>query len=419
MKRLLLRSLLIVLSLVLAIGIAELAYRVFGPEEGRVRYEQYFEDAGRQRTDVAAAIARGDVIVGDLPRNRARWARAHTFYICYRDNPRAALDERHCTRADINRFGIRDSQEVTYEKPPGEWRLVCLGDSFTFGWGVNEPDTWVRQIETKLRPKALLRGVGLRAINCGASGTLLVDEYWWALRDRFHEFNPDMVLATICLNDLVPMPNVLAWQRPATRLPGQGVLRLIGAAAAMLTESSRLSLDPEVDWGRLLLQLPDREEAARALDDDTVQALVRAVGVRAEASPADMRRFLVAYTNKLYADVGTPGDAIWKNGGPQAALRAMRDWCAERGVRFGVVVWPLFQGIESAETYPFHTLHRVVADFCEEEGIPHLDLLETFVGRPSASLWCDPSDLHANELAHRLASEPIARFVARTGGLPR
>jgi lysophospholipase L1-like esterase len=413
-RRLLLRCGLAGLSLALAFGLAEIAVRVLGPAGGALAHEHYYEDAQRQRTDLAAAVARGDVVVGDLPRNRARWARAHTFYLCYKDNPRPALDGRGCARVCINQFGLRDDENLTYEKPAGEWRLLCLGDSFTFGWGVDDADTWVRQIETKLAAAARVR-----AINCGAAGTLLVDEYWWGLRDRFHRFAPDMVLVTICLNDLVPMPQVLAMQRPPSALPGAGWSRLIAAAQRYHNDRNLLNLDPTVDWGDLLLGLPDRDEAAAALDPDRLRLYLDALGVRRAASDDDKRRFLVAYTQQLYERTATPAEAVWRNGGPQVALRAMRDWCAARDVRFAVVVWPLFQGLESAASYPFRTLHEVVAEFCAAEGIAHLDLLGVFLGRRGPALWCDPADMHANEAAHRLAAPAIADFVARVGGLPR
>lgn len=416
-RKLLNRCMLVLLSLGLALALAEVAYRWFGPGEAAFGYQQYYEDAERRPTDYAQAAARGDLVT-DLPRNRSRWARAHTFYICYKNNPRADLDRRHCVPVHINSFGLRDREDLTYEASPGQRRVLCLGDSFTFGFGVAIEDAWVRRIEALLP-------AGVRTINCGAAGTLLVDEYWWALRDRFHKFSSDMVLVTICLNDLVPMPHTLALHRPANSLPppvaipGAGWSRLLAALQAQLQRRSPqeyLNLDPEVDWGDLLLRLPDRDEEAAALSPADMGHYLRMLGAGAYLAPAEQRRGLVLYTQKLYGDLGMPAAATWKNGGPQVALQAMRDWCGERRLPFGVVVWPLFQGLEAAATYPFHTLHRGVAEFCAAEGIAHLDLLPTFLGRSSASLWCDPSDLHANALAHELAAEPIARFVERVGG---
>ena len=77
-----------------------------------------------------------------------------------------------------------------------------------------------------------------------------------------------------------------------------------------------------------------------------------------------------------------------------------------------MVTWPLFQGLASREDYPFHTLHRVVRAFCEQEGIAHLDLLDAFLGQRAEDLWVDPSDMHGNEVAHSIATPVLAAAIA-------
>lgn len=355
-------------SLVLSLLLAEGAYRLLAPAETGHRI--WFEDAARRPTTLADALRRGEAKVGPPPRRRPRWVKPVTWYICYRGGRRPGMDERGCVQVRINRFGLRDREDLTYAKPAGETRVLCLGDSFTFGYGVPVEWTWPRLVEPLVRVEGRLR-----TINCGLAGTLLVDECWWELRDRFHRFEPDVVLQTICLNDLAPFPDTIAWFRPEPRLDWLRWSRLASAVLDAYYMANRTNLDPGKDYGEILLQLPDH-------------------------SP-------------LYEQQGMPPEAAWKNGGPQTALREMRDWCRERGVRLGVVVWPLFQGLEADREYPFETLHRVVAEFCAKEGIAHLDLLETFRGHDSESLWVDPADQHPNEVAQRLAAPRIAGFVQR------
>lgn len=52
--------------------------------------------------------------------------------------------------ADINSLGFRD-REFKPKTDPDEIRIAVLGDSFTFGWGVAEEESWPRILETKLR----------------------------------------------------------------------------------------------------------------------------------------------------------------------------------------------------------------------------------------------------------------------------
>jgi hypothetical protein len=73
--------------------------------------------------------------------------------------------------------------------------------------------------------------------------------------------------------------------------------------------------------------------------------------------------------------------------------------------------WPLLVGLEGR--YPFAAVHEKVRRFCVKEGIEFLDLLDTFRGRPSASLWVHPVDRHPNEEANRLAAAALLPVVRR------
>lgn len=360
------------LGFVLALGLVEIALRVWNPLAGRASYESYFEDSERNRVDYSQAKARGLVTEPGLPRGRGTWAPGTVFYMCYRDGHRPYMDARGCARVDINALGIRDRADLTWDKPPGTRRVLCLGDSFTFGWGVSDDLIWVRLLDRGLRRRPGLADVS--AINCGAAGTLYVDEYWWGLRDRFGRLQPDAVLVSLCLNDIVLMPNTVALESPDVARRRSYPLAILRVADAIYSFRHRFDLDPSVDWGQLLLSIPPNDP--------------------------------------FYAAKAETPDMFWPSGQPQAALRAMRDWCHERHVQFGVVVWPLFQNLAPGEHYPFRTLHAAVEKFCAAEGISSLDLLPTFLGQRAEDLWVDPSDMHGNEKAHALAAPVIEAFVA-------
>lgn len=360
----------VLLGLLLATTVAEVALRVFTLVVGRARYESYFEDSDRQRIDYGRAKERGLVVQPGLPRQRAVWAPDTVFYMCYRGGSRPYMDDRGCVRVDINQLGLRDRPDLTWEKPAGQRRLLCLGDSFTFGWGVRDDLTWVRLVERALRGTDGYADV--RAVNCGAAGTLYIDEYWWGLRDRFGRLGPDAVVVSICLNDVALMPNTVALEAPHA-VPADSPFALVRLARAAHAFRHRFDLDPAVDWGDLLLRIP----------------------------PGD----------PWFAAKAESPDMFWPSGNPQDALRAMRAWCREQAIGFGVVVWPLFQNLGRDEHYPFATLHRVVGEFCAAEGIAALDLLDVFEGQSAPELWVDPSDMHGNEKAHALAAPHIERFV--------
>lgn len=64
----------------------------------------------------------------------------------------------------INRLGLR---ERDLPNDTSLFRIAAIGDSYTYGWGVNAEDTWLRQIETYL----LDHGYPVFTVNMGKPGT--------------------------------------------------------------------------------------------------------------------------------------------------------------------------------------------------------------------------------------------------------
>lgn len=80
------------------------------------------------------------------------------------------LTELHETReysyvATISAQGLRN-EEVVMPKPKGEYRILAIGDSFTFGEGVDVQQTWVKQTEQGLQEK----GYPVKIIDAGKPG---------------------------------------------------------------------------------------------------------------------------------------------------------------------------------------------------------------------------------------------------------
>jgi lysophospholipase L1-like esterase len=89
-----------------------------------------------------------------------------------------------------NSHGLRD-HEFPAQRPPEEARVVCLGNSTTFGTGVAGADTYPKQLETLLNarsgaPRSLV-------INGGGQGTS-VDQMLSFLQDKGLAFDPAVVV---------------------------------------------------------------------------------------------------------------------------------------------------------------------------------------------------------------------------------
>ncbi len=104
------------------------------------------------------------------------------------------------TRADvsINADGFRGTLR-TREKPPGTVRLLGLGDSVMFGWGVDNGLDYLSVLERRLRERE--PGTNWEVVNTAAPGYNTVMEVE-TLKRRGLGYAPDIVILGYCVNDL-------------------------------------------------------------------------------------------------------------------------------------------------------------------------------------------------------------------------
>lgn len=97
--------------------------------------------------------------------------------------------------ARFNELGLRGP---AYGGPrAGERRVLCLGDSFTFGYGLDEEKIFPTKLERQLNAQG---GGNWRVINAGVGGWGALQETKYA-RAHFDLFRPDVVVLTVCDND--------------------------------------------------------------------------------------------------------------------------------------------------------------------------------------------------------------------------
>ena len=98
----------------------------------------------------------------------------------------------------INSSGMR-GPEVT--EPKRGYRIIALGNSCTFGWGVAFEDTWAHQLEIMLNEQLPDRGV--EVINAGVPGYSSHQGKQY-LEGELFSLEPDMVLVMLGFNDHYP-----------------------------------------------------------------------------------------------------------------------------------------------------------------------------------------------------------------------
>jgi lysophospholipase L1-like esterase len=98
----------------------------------------------------------------------------------------------------INADGFRD-RRYRRPKPAGVYRIIVIGDSIAFGYGVEEADTFPKVLEARL---AMLNpSLTVEVMNLGVGG---YNPYTEAalLADVGIAYEPDLVLVQFCVNDL-------------------------------------------------------------------------------------------------------------------------------------------------------------------------------------------------------------------------
>jgi GDSL-like Lipase/Acylhydrolase family len=249
-----------------------------------------------------------------------------------------------------NPQGFRSPQD--FERATPRRRIVLLGDSYTFGTGVEQGQTFAARLEHALRRT--------RTYNFGIGG-FGVDQMWRTLHHYALAVRPDVVVLAFIRNDLDRSLSAIRlghdWlAKPTYRLDGEKLVPLTlenrpGALARWVSARSRLL------------------------------ELWRRVGYSVGW------RFPVGYRWRLN----------------RAIFAAVRDECRAAGVPLVVVHLPVNRRTPAP---------MLSEEFARLE-IPFLDLTDHLP--PDADALYFEHDPHFSPAGHRFAAEEIARFLVEQG----
>lgn len=97
----------------------------------------------------------------------------------------------------INSDGLRDEAVHVNPKPPGVFRMLVVGDSFTFGTGSNYGDIWPVILERRLAAG----GWNVDVVKAGVEGSDTRRELL-IMRKQVPRYRPDLVVLAFLPNDL-------------------------------------------------------------------------------------------------------------------------------------------------------------------------------------------------------------------------
>jgi lysophospholipase L1-like esterase len=327
-----------------------------------------------------------------------------------------------------NALGLRD-REVAPTKPPGTFRILMLGDSFTEGGGLRLEDTVAKRVEAALRAGPC-RGA-IEVVNAGVGSYSPILEYLF-LKNVGLGLGPDLVVLNFDMTDVHD-------DYIRTRVARVGADGLPLAVPSDRRRETAILLPPLAKpralgflepAERLLDRLALWQLLRRSRVGQTLFGSLRLTEERLEAVGAvgDVRYDVLAATR----DGDSPRlRAAWRLTGRY--LAAIHGLARASGIPFVLVAYPHPHQVSATEspegrkgfgsgprlyasTRPFDEL----AALGRREGFPFVNLLALFRERAAAEgplFW--PDDIHHTPTGARVFAEGLTRGLLAAGVLPQ
>ena len=122
---------------------------------------------------------------------------------------------------NINAQRFRHSGDLAPVVPAGKKRVICSGDSFTLGYGVDDANTWCALLATNTP--------SLETVNMGQAGYGIDQAYLWYVRDGL-PLRPQVQLFGIINDDFrrMTLDRFGGFPKPRLAVDSGGVLRTVG-----------------------------------------------------------------------------------------------------------------------------------------------------------------------------------------------
>ena len=248
-----------------------------------------------------------------------------------------------------------DLESVTRSKPAGTRRLLCLGDSVTYGAGCRRDSIYSEHLARILSKE---HGDGFEVLNLSRIGWNTPCELG-ALKSDGIKYSPDLIVLGFVLNDAEP-------DGPGFHL----------ATVFPRHLNSRLAWSYNIN---LLNFMYDKSLQLTGRKDDYTNYLL-----------------------KLYRE----GERGWEQ--CKADHREMLRIAKEHNIRFLAVLFPAFVQFED---YPFQKVHESVGAWLQQQGAVTLDLLPYYKKYDPKDLIASFMDGHPNKLGHKIAADAIYETI--------
>lgn len=328
---------------------------------------------------------------------------SHTFP--YRLKPNAfgrLVEPEFKTTIRINSQGHRGG-EFSPEKD-GRFRILATGDSFTFGWGVNDSETYPVQLERALQHRSDL---GIEVINAGFAACYYPDTYYLYLKNIGLDLKPDLVVLGFFLGNDVD--HAALGENEWTVVDETGLPVAISTAGSMVDENgyrtattSRRRYRYPVLRNSHLVQLAASALRSRPINSGTSfnHWMYRdTYAQRTEDAISSVKTLLLA-TDRVTRDRNVPLLVV---------MMPAREQIRPSDYRFSE--------IPQMGDYDINKPQRLFSRFFEEHDIAYLDLLPLLRERFSRETLYFPRNAHWTARGNEVVGEVVAEYLTSRGAL--
>ena len=273
----------------------------------------------------------------------------------------------------IDAAGLRSHEALNDSIKPDPFRVICLGDSFTLGYGVDDQETFPFQLQKRAAGQ-------LHVSNMGQGGYSIGQSWLW-LRRLATELKPNLVVCVFIVEDF-------------RRL---GVTRTANGFAVprfeIVDEQVQVGNTPvpgKLSPGSLMLQ---PGEAGNVLRRNSAIARTLALALPDAASPSDDDNLI----NGLYI------------------IREIKRLCEQEQCAMTFALTPTLPELFDLESkLRYENVARVLGEFTTRENIPFKNLQPAFLEQKerSSELFLEEAFHHYSAAGNAIVADELRSWLA-------
>jgi hypothetical protein len=303
-----------------------------------------------------------------------------TFHVISPKSPQGTTYGKRVTR---NSHGLR-SRESIIPKPKETFRILVLGDSFTWGVGLDSEETIPFVMEANLQRK----NPNIEVVNAAIPADNTVRQL-----ERFKDliglgYEPSLVLLVYNINDIAFIPQLATHTYDKDKV----------VPVFQIEKGPNWEMYSEKHGIRGFIYWFEQRSKFIEFVVPRIGVLLRELGLLNSVEFSWVQKTLEGFQDN------NPG---WIES--KRALRELNDICSRHDIPFVVAIYPML--VDGADRVKEKEVHKVIVRYLDELNIPSLDLLPVFEGKTARKYWINYMDGHPNKEAHELVTKVLTPFI--------